>query len=69
MKTNEKRILSYLIILVVYVLATIGGIFTYQFLDISIPFYWRLLVADVVATVITFLFSVIFKNASVYDHL
>lgn len=67
MKTNEKRILSYLIILVVYVLATIGGIFTYQFLDISIPFYWRLLVADVVATVITFVFSVIFKNASVYD--
>ena len=67
MKTNEKRILSYLIILIVYVLATFGGIYTYQFLNDTIPFYWRLLVADVVATVITFLFSVIFKNASVYD--
>ena len=67
MKTNKKRILSYLIILIVYVLATFGGIYTYQFLNDTIPFYWRLLIADVVATIITFLFSVIFKNASVYD--
>ena len=59
MKTNKKRILSYLIILIVYVLATFGGIYTYQFLNDTIPFYWRLLVADVVATVITFVFSVI----------
>ena len=51
MKTNEKRILSYLIILIVYVLATFGGIYTYQFLNDTIPFYWRLLIADVVATV------------------
>ena len=39
----------------------------YKYLDESIPFYWRLLVADVIATIITFVFSVIFKNASVYD--
>ena len=67
MKANEKRFLSFLVILVVYVIATVAGIAIYKYLDESIPFYWRLLVADVIATIITFVFSVIFKNASVYD--
>ena len=63
MKANEKRFLSFLVILVVYVIATVAGIAIYKYLDESIPFYWRLLVADVIATIITFVFSVIFKNS------
>ena len=48
MKANEKRFLSFLVVLVVYVIATVAGIAIYKYLDESIPFYWRLLVADVI---------------------
>ena len=64
-KIKENRVLSYIIITIVYILATVAAIFTYNALDFE---WWlRLLIADVVATVVTFVFSVIFSNASVYD--
>lgn len=34
---------------------------------LGFPWWLSLLIADVVATVVTFIFSVIFDNASVYD--
>ncbi|MBR6737567.1 MAG: DUF1295 domain-containing protein [Clostridia bacterium] len=60
-----KRSTSFIIVTIVYVLASILGIITYLLL----PFkpWLNLLIADVLATVLTFIFSVIFKNASVYD--
>lgn len=67
MKFYRKRFLSFLVIFIIYIIATTVGITTYHYIDNSIPFYWKLLIADVVATIITFIFSVIFKNASVYD--
>ena len=63
MKNN--RLLSFIIILFVYVIATIAGFITYINLDIN--FYINILLADVVATVVVFIFSLIFNNASVYD--
>ena len=66
MKANEKRFLSFLVVLVVYVIATVAGIAIYKYLDESIPFYWRLLVADVIAAVIAFVFSGICKDACGY---
>ena len=33
MKANEKRFLSFLVILVVYVIATVAGIAIYKYLD------------------------------------
>ncbi len=63
MKSNRK--LSFLIVFFVYVLATVGGIFVYNVLNFE-P-WLSLLIADILATVIVFLFSLIFKNASVYD--
>jgi steroid 5-alpha reductase family enzyme len=63
MKNN--RLISFLIILIVYTIATIIGVVTYNALDIT--FWLKVLIADVVATIVVFIFSLIFKNASVYD--
>ncbi|MBQ3253697.1 MAG: DUF1295 domain-containing protein [Acholeplasmatales bacterium] len=63
MKNN--RALAFIVITIVYIIATIVGIVSYNLLD----FYFaiNLLIADVIATVVVFIFSLIFKNASVYD--
>ena len=66
METLKKnRPLSFVILALVYILAGIVGVWVYR----SLPFDWwlSLLVADTAATVFTFVFSLIFKNASVYD--
>lgn len=62
---KQNRAASFAIVALVYIIATAVGIFTYR----ALPFEWwlSLLIADVAATVVTFTFSVIFKNASVYD--
>lgn len=62
---KQNRALSFIIVALVYAIATAVGIIVYQ----ALPFEWwlSLLIADVAATVATFLFSVLFGNASVYD--
>lgn len=62
---NIKRVPSFIIVTLVYIVATLAGIFTYLSLDFDV--WLSLLIADTVATVVTFIFSLIFKNASVYD--
>ncbi len=67
MKFCEKmgRTASLITVTAVYIIATIVGIFTYRALGFD---WWlNLLIADVAATVVTFVFSVIFSNSSVYD--
>ena len=63
MKNN--RVISFLIILFIYLFASFIGIF----LSIHLPFniYINILLADISATILVFIFSLIFKNASVYD--
>lgn len=63
MKTNRK--ISFLLVTLVYVLASVVGILCYNILDLA--FWLRILIADVIATILVFIFSVILKNASVYD--
>lgn len=63
MKNN--RVLSFMVLGLIYVFATVVGVVVYKLL--SFDFWLNLLIADVVATVFTFIFSLIFKNASVYD--
>ncbi len=64
-KLKQSRALSFALVAVVYIIATIVGVATYQVLNFD---WWlSLLIADTAATVVTFIFSVIFKNASVYD--
>ncbi len=62
---KESRAISFLIVTLVYILAVVLGILVY--LQLNFPLWLNLLIADVVATVVTFIFSVIFQNASVYD--
>ena len=66
MKILDNRIASFIILFVVYALAAALGIVCYIYLPL--PYSWlKLLIADIIATVLTFIFSLIFKNASVYD--
>ena len=64
-KLKQNRVASFIAVALVYLIATLVGIIVYNTLDLS---WWlSLLIADVAATVVTFIFSVIFGNASVYD--
>ncbi len=65
----KNRFVSFSVIIAVYVLAFFGGLFCYNYLCSLYRFSYliSLLLADVAATVIVFIFSLIFKNASVYD--
>ena len=64
-KLKNNRIVSFIIVGIIYLLASVLGIGLY----FIFPFSWwlNLLLADVCATLFTFAFSLIFKNASVYD--
>ena len=64
-RLKEKRTAGFLIILFVYVVAALVGIMVFRALDFQL--WLSLLIADAVATVVVFIFSVIFGNASVYD--
>ncbi len=65
MKIKESRALSFTAVAIVYIIAALAGVAIYRAL--SLPFWLSLLIADVGATVVTFIFSLIFENASVYD--
>ncbi len=66
-KIKQNRAISFVIIAVVYAIAIVGGIFIYKALINHLDLWLALLIADICATVITYIFSVIFSNASVYD--
>lgn len=61
----KSRIGSFIALAVVYIIAIASGIISYILLPFD--FWLNLLFADIIATVVTFIFSVIFRNASVYD--
>lgn len=65
MGRNIGRSLSFLIIALVYVVAIAVGIIVFNALKLDL--WLSLLIADVCSTVVTFAFSLIFKNASIYD--
>ena len=64
-RLKQNRAASFVAVALVYIIATVVGIAVYRMLDL--PWWLSLLIADVAATVVTFIFSVIFENASVYD--
>ncbi len=65
MSFKENRLLSFTIVALVYVIATVVGVFCYVLIDVDL--WLDILIADIVATVVVFVFSLILKNASVYD--
>ena len=64
-KLKKNRVASFVAVALVYIIAAVIGITVYGMLDF--PWWLSLLIADIAATVVTFIFSVIFGNASVYD--
>lgn len=70
MKTiKQNAVASFIFIIIGYVLATIVGIISYNFFNLQIYLVWwlSLLIADAISTIIIFIFSLIFNNASFYD--
>lgn len=65
MNVKESRTFGFLIITLVYIFAAAVGVAIHLLLPL--PFWLSLLIADIAATVATFIFSLIFSNASVYD--
>ncbi len=64
-KLKQNRTASFIIVTLIYVFATVVGVLVYS--AFSLRWWLALLMADVIATIFTFIFSVILKNASVYD--
>ena len=62
---RENRRIGFLLIALVYAAAIVLGVTLYRVLPGA--FWQRLLLADVAATAFVFVFSVLLKNASVYD--
>ena len=62
---KHNRIASFFIVTLIYLFAAAAGIVVYHLL--SFDWWLNLLIADAAATVVTFAFSVLFDNASVYD--
>ena len=65
----KNRSTSLAVIIFVYILSACCGLFTYNYLTdlYSFSYQLALFLADVAATVLVFVFSLIFRNASVYD--
>ena len=64
-KIKESRAASFVAVFIIYALAAVLGVWTFGLFDL--PWWLSLLIADTLATVLTFAFSIIFGNASVYD--
>lgn len=62
---KESKPISILLIACIYIMAAAIGLGVYMLLPFV--FWAKLLIADIVCTVFVFVFSLIFKNASVYD--
>ena len=62
---KDSKPFSILIISCIYLIAAVIALCTYLLLPFS--FWLNLLIADIAATVFVFIFSVSFRNASVYD--
>lgn len=67
-RIKSNRTTSFCVVTLIYIIAAVIGILSYRMPVANQINWWLiLLLADVIATVVTFIFSVIFKNASVYD--
>ena len=64
-KLKQSRAASFIAVALVYIFATVVGVAVYR--AMALDWWLSLLIADVAATVATFIFSLLFQNASVYD--
>lgn len=64
---KQNRLYSFIAVALVYIIASVIGIFSYIYFVQYLDWWLSLLIADTISTIITFIFSLIFQNASVYD--
>lgn len=64
MKLKESRVWSLIVIILIYIASFAASYFSFAWMD---NVYLKFFLMDVIATVIVFVFSIIFKNTSVYD--
>ena len=68
MKRDYSKSCSVALIAAIYVLAGVAGVLMFNWLTaVSIKPVWALLWADVLATVVVWLFGLLYENVSVYD--
>ena len=65
MNLRKNRAFALTIVIISYLLAVAVGVVSYHYLPFT--FWINLLLADILATVVIFIFSVAFQNASFYD--
>lgn len=63
----SSKLISMLAILIIYLIVIIAGTAVYLWLSFTLPLLVRVLIADVTATLLIWLLSLILKNASLYD--
>ena len=67
----KNRAAALFVIILIYILAGFGGVYAYDYFSspegLALSYPAAIFFADVAATVIVFIFSLIFGNASVYD--
>jgi steroid 5-alpha reductase family enzyme len=64
---HYSRPISFLICCIVYAVALLAAVGFICFYEGSIGSLWLILIADVIATLVVFACSVLFRNASLYD--
>ncbi len=62
---KENRLISFIIIFIVYIISMASFILINEALNIN--FYINILISDISSTTIVFIFSLVFNNSSVYD--
>ena len=68
MKRNYSKWQSIALIAAIYLLAGVAGVLLFrQLLTMTIHPVWALLCADVAATIVVWLFGLLYENVSVYD--
>lgn len=65
-KYRNNKSISVLIIVLIYLVAFVGAFFSFQYIPIN-NLILKFLVSDLIATLIVYLFSLIFRNPSIYD--
>ncbi|MBQ9889704.1 MAG: DUF1295 domain-containing protein [Bacteroidales bacterium] len=67
MRKFYSRTASIVIVTLIYLFAIAIGLLTFNKDYASMPEIWAMLLADVVATIIVWLYGIVFANVSVYD--
>lgn len=65
-KIKDSKIFTIILVVLMYVIAFIGSFFVYKVLvmdNILLKFF----IADIIGTLIIFIFSIVFNNSSIYD--